>query len=116
VAKRVSEVSFTVSGLAAPARLDKVLRAQFPRWGRQAVGKVISSRQVNVNQKNVWLASWKVGNGDFIVVVNPPREKPVGPTKFDRRWIISEEQGPRYFWALSADLAGASECIFGSGI
>jgi 23S rRNA pseudouridine1911/1915/1917 synthase len=92
VTKRKTEVKFTVTGWDAPTRLDKALKKQYPRWGRQAVGKVISSRQVKVNQKSVWLASWKVNNGDRVVVMNPPKEKPRGPTKFDPAWIVSEEQ------------------------
>ena len=92
MAKRAVEVQFMVEGYSTPTRLDKVLKAQYPRWGRQAVGKLISSRQVKINQQQVWLSSWKVKNGDLIIIYDPPPDKPQGLTKFDPAWIVSEEQ------------------------
>lgn len=90
--KRPAEARFTVEGIAGEVRLDKVLKERFPRWGRQAVGRVINGRQVKVNGKLVWLASWKVRNGDQILVTNPPSDKPSGPDKFNKSWIVAEEQ------------------------
>lgn len=84
-------VSFVVSGLPAAERLDKHLRRRFPGWGRQAVQGIISQRQVAVNGRPVWLASWAVRNGDRIVVTAPPPDKPAPATAFDDRWLIAEE-------------------------
>ena len=42
------------------SRLDKILRNQYPDWGRNAVNRIIQNRQVKVNGKTVWLASWRV--------------------------------------------------------
>lgn len=84
-------VSFVVSGLPAAERLDKHLRRRFPGWGRQAVQRIIGQRQVQVNGRPVWLASWTVRNGDRIVVAAPPADKPAPATAFDDGWLIAEE-------------------------
>ena len=84
-------VSFVVAGLAAPERLDKHLRQHFPAWGRQAVNRIIGQRQVLVNGRPVWLASWEVRNGDRIEVTAPPPDKPVPATIFDDEWLIAVE-------------------------
>ncbi len=77
--------------LARPTRLDKVLRASYPAWGRQAVQRLISGRQVAVNGRTVWLASWLVNNGDVLEVTGPPREKAPPLTAFDDKWLIAVE-------------------------
>jgi 23S rRNA pseudouridine1911/1915/1917 synthase len=84
-------VSFVVSDLPAPERLDKHLRRRFPTWGRQAVQRLIGQRRVEVNGRPVWLASWAVRNGDRIVVAAPPSDKPVPAAAFDDDWLIAEE-------------------------
>ena len=69
-------------------RLDKVLRAAFPDWGRRAVDEVIAAKQVQVNGRAVWLASWMVQSGDRIEVQRPPADLPIGPTAFADAWLI----------------------------
>ena len=71
-------MTFTVVGLDAPARLDLVLRSRFPTWGRQAVGRLIAGRGVQVNDKTVVRASWGLffsldrGGIDNQLTENPP--------------------------------------------
>ena len=65
-----------VRGLTQPARLDKVLRAAYPQAGRQAVQSLITSGQVKVNGKPVWLCSWLVANGDQLELSAEPPAKP----------------------------------------
>ena len=72
----------------AAGRLDKVLRAAFPAWGRRAVDELIKTKRVSVNGRGVWLASWEVAVGDTLTVVNPPAERAAGPTAFDDAWLI----------------------------
>ena len=79
-----------VRGLAQPARLDKVLRAAYPQAGRQAVQALITSGQVKVNGKPVWLCSWLVANGDQLELSAEPPAKPQAVTVFDDTWIIAE--------------------------
>jgi RluA family pseudouridine synthase len=73
------------------SRLDKFLRNQYPDWGRNAVDRIIQNRQVKVNGKTIWLASWKVSGGDRIEISNPPKAKPAGPTRFDPAWLVADE-------------------------
>ena len=61
-----------VKGLEKSVRLDRVLRDRFPDWGRQAVQQLISARQVHINGRPVWLASWQVQNGDRLEILQPP--------------------------------------------
>jgi RluA family pseudouridine synthase len=89
-------VTLTLSGLAAPTRLDRALRDRFPAWGRKAVGQAIYQGQVWVNGRQVWLSSWEVRNGDRVEVRNPPVAKappdaPDAPTTFDPAWLIADE-------------------------
>ena len=84
-------ISYVVAGLGAPERLDKHLRQHFPTWGRQAVNRIIGQRQVLVNGRPVWLASWEVRNGDRITVTAPPSDKPVPAVVFDDDWLIAVE-------------------------
>ena len=72
-------------------RLDRALRAAFPDWGRQTVDRLISGRDVAVNGKTVWLASWKVKRGDRIEVFADPTPKTPPPAAFDDAWIIADE-------------------------
>ena len=80
-----------MSGLNGPERLDKHLRSRFPRWGRQAVQRVIGARQVQVNGRTIWLASWAVRNGDRVTVAAPPPDKPAPVATFDDAWLITVE-------------------------
>ncbi|MCB0189416.1 MAG: RluA family pseudouridine synthase [Caldilineaceae bacterium] len=80
-----------VRGLAQPARLDRLLRDRFPQWGRQAVQQLISAKQVRINAKVVWLASWKVNNGDHIELLSMPAAKPIPPAHFDEQWLLAAE-------------------------
>jgi 23S rRNA pseudouridine1911/1915/1917 synthase len=82
--------SITVTGLAKPTRLDRVLRNAFPQWGRQAVQRLITSGKVTVNGQTVWLASWEINNGDQVVVAETPPPKPAAPDHFDDAWIIAQ--------------------------
>lgn len=84
-------MTFTVAGLDSPARLDLVLRSRFPQWGRQAVGRLIARRGVQVNDKTVWLASWQVQNGDRIRIDRPPASKPPPPAAWDERWLLAAD-------------------------
>jgi len=84
-------VSFVVGDLLAAERLDKHLRRRFPGWGRQSVQRIIGQRQVQVNGRPVWLASWEVRNGDRIVVTAPPPDKPTPAAVFDDGWLLAEE-------------------------
>lgn len=84
-----STIRFTISS-ATPLRLDRALRVQFPSWGRQAIQKLITTRQVTVNSRNVWLASWEVQKGDQITISEPPEALPQGADRFDDRWLIAD--------------------------
>ncbi len=90
-------VSITVRNHSTPTRLDKTLRTLFPDWGRRAVQLTISGRKVKVNGRTVWLASWKVQDGDRLEISEPPVSKPAPPTAsdggFDPAWLIAREAG-----------------------
>ncbi|MGD8456110.1 MAG: RluA family pseudouridine synthase [Anaerolineales bacterium] len=86
------KVEFVVKGLGASTRLDKVLRAQFPHWGRRAIKTTLNARKVKVNRKTVWLGSWEVMDGDQITVTDPPKDKPRILKTFDSAWIVAEEE------------------------
>lgn len=81
----------TVRNVNGTTRLDRALRAAFPDWGRQTVDRLIAGRDVAVNGKSVWLASWKVKNGDRIDVFADPTPKSQAPQAFDDAWIIADE-------------------------
>jgi ribosomal protein S4 len=70
---------FTVSGQSGAQRLDRILRARYPQSGRQAIQQLIGGRQVLVNGRVIWLASWSVSNGDVIMVLTPPAALPAQP-------------------------------------
>ena len=90
--KNKKEAQYRVpEGTGERRRLDAALRAAFPEWGRQAVGRVIQNRQVQVNGQSVWMGSWKVHAGDMIVVRNPPVSKPAAPQVFDPNWLLADE-------------------------
>lgn len=82
---------FRVSGLTANQRLDRILRARYPHSGRQAIQQIIARRQVQVNGRTVWLASWSVVNGDTITVLEAPAPLPPQPQRFDPAWLIADE-------------------------
>ncbi len=84
-------VAFTAQNLPAPTRIDKVIRAQYPRWGRSAVQSVITARHVSVNGRKVWLCSWKINSGDRIEIANPPQEKAPQIQQFDDAWLITQD-------------------------
>jgi 23S rRNA pseudouridine1911/1915/1917 synthase len=82
---------FVVQGLPAPQRLDRILRARYPHSGRQAIQQLIGQRQVEVNGRTVWLASWLVANGDVITLHRAPATLPSHPQRFDPTWLIADE-------------------------
>jgi RluA family pseudouridine synthase len=87
-------LTLTLTGLAAPQRLDRALRDQFPGWGRKAVGQAIYQGQVWVNGKQVWLSSWEVKNGDRVELrsaLPPAPAQDDGPTAFDPAWLIADD-------------------------
>ena len=84
-------VRFRVNNLFQPTRLDRLLRDRFPQWGRQAVQQLISAKQVRINDKTVWLASWKVNNGDHIEVRMVPDPKPLPPQHFAEQWLLAQD-------------------------
>jgi len=84
-------VSFGVENLDSPTRLDKVIREQFPDWGRQAVSRILQRRQVRVNGKIVWMGSWKVRQGDQIEILQPPQSKKPTAVHFDPNWLVADE-------------------------
>jgi 23S rRNA-/tRNA-specific pseudouridylate synthase len=85
-----SKVSFTLRIDEKTLRLDKAIRKQYPDWGRQAVGILIQNRQVMVNGKSVWLASWKVHAGDLVEITDPPKDKPSSINSFDPSWLVAD--------------------------
>jgi len=90
----MDSLTFTVSGLNAQQRLDRVVRDRFPALGRKAIGQAIYSGRVWVNGRQVWLSSWEVRNGDRVEVRDPPPPRPAetdGPSVFDPAWLIADE-------------------------
>ncbi len=83
-------LEFTVDKHLPAMRLDKLLRQQYPNWGRQAVSRLINGRQVQVNGKSVWLGSWQVRPGDRITVLQPPQDKTQAPASFKMEWLIAD--------------------------
>ena len=88
---RATKTEFTTRSLAKPTRLDRVLRDQFPLWGRQAVQRLITAGKVQLNGRVVWLASWEVQNGDRLEIAGAPTPKTPPPDTFDDSWIIVQE-------------------------
>lgn len=88
---KATKAEFTVRGLTKPLRLDRVLRDQFPLWGRHAVQRLITAGNVRLNGRVVWLASWEVSNGDRLTIASPPAPKTPPPATFDDAWIIAQE-------------------------
>lgn len=82
---------FTVSGQTGAQRLDRILRARYPQSGRQAIQQLIGGRQVLVNGRTVWLASWSVSNGDAIMVLTAPAVLPAQPDRFDPAWLLADD-------------------------
>ena len=88
---KATTTKFTARGLARPTRLDRVLRDQFPLWGRQAVQRLIAAEKVQLNGRVVRLASWEVHNGDRLEIADPPAAKIPPPDTFDDAWVIAQE-------------------------
>lgn len=84
-------MKFVAQRINGTSRLDRVLRDHFPEWGRQATQQLISAKQVRVSGKTVWLASWKVKNGDTIEVLTIPEAKPAPLQQFDQSWLLAGE-------------------------
>lgn len=80
-----------ITTLKKPTRLDRVLRAELPNVGRKAINQLIQDRQVQVNDKTVWLNSWKVHSGDTLTLLSIPETLPETPQQFDDNWIIADE-------------------------
>jgi 23S rRNA pseudouridine1911/1915/1917 synthase len=80
------------SGIEGEIRLDQYLKRAFPTWGRNAINQTIGTKQVKVNGKEVRLNSWKIKNGDSILVYKIPDAKPSPFTSFDEKWLIKEEK------------------------
>ncbi len=88
---KATKAEFTARSLAKSTRLDRLLRDQFPLWGRQAVQRLITAGKVHLNGRVVWLASWEVHNGDRLEIAGTPTPKMPPPDTFDDAWIIAEE-------------------------
>jgi 23S rRNA pseudouridine1911/1915/1917 synthase len=88
---KATKAVFTARGLAKATRLDRVLRDQFPLWGRQAVQRLIAAGKVHLNGRVVWLSSWEVQNGDRLEIASPPAPKKPPPATFDDAWVIAQE-------------------------
>jgi 23S rRNA pseudouridine1911/1915/1917 synthase len=71
-----------------------VLRRRFPEWGRQAVGRLIAGRSVQVNGQPVWLASWQVRAGDRIDIAGRalPAAKPPPFAAWDEHWLLAADE------------------------
>jgi 23S rRNA-/tRNA-specific pseudouridylate synthase len=85
---------FTVSGQSGAQRLDRILRARYPQSGRQAIQQLIGQRQVLVNGRVVWLASWSVSNGDRITVLTAPAPAARSARCLRLRWLLADERRP----------------------
>jgi 23S rRNA pseudouridine1911/1915/1917 synthase len=81
----------TVQQLNQPTRLDRVLRQHFPAWGRQAVQRLITAGQVQVNGRVVWLCSWEVKNQDRLAILATPPAQAAPPAQFADSWLIAQE-------------------------
>lgn len=81
---------FQAANLTKPTRLDRVLRDEFPEWGRQAVQRAIGAGKVRLNGRAVRLASWEVHNGDRVEVADPPAAKLQVATQWEDAWIVAE--------------------------
>ena len=81
---------FLANYVGDPKRLDRVLRDNYPNASRQTIQELIAGKQVQVNGRTVWLASWKIANGDRITVALPPASLPVPHTTFDPAWILAD--------------------------
>ena len=80
-----------VDNLTKTSRLDRVLIDALPDVGRKAVNQLIQDKQVQVNGKTVWLNSWKVKNGDTLILLSMPDSLPESVQSFDDNWIIADD-------------------------
>lgn len=83
---------FIASHHDTPRRLDRALRERYPDASRQSIQRLIADKQVQVNGRTVWLASWEVVAGDEIAVAQPPARLPDQPKSFDPAWLIADEK------------------------
>ncbi len=83
---------FIIEQLDKPTRLDRVLKNVLPNVGRKAINQLIQTNQVQLNGKPIRLNSWKVHNGDIIVLNAVPEELPQAHYEFDESWIISADE------------------------
>jgi 23S rRNA pseudouridine1911/1915/1917 synthase len=88
---KATKIEFIARSLAKPTRLDRVLRDQFPLWGRQAVQRLIAAGKVSLNGRVAWLASWEVHNGNRLEIASPPTPKTPPPATFDDAWVVAQE-------------------------
>lgn len=86
-----SSARFIASNLSKPTRLDRVLRDEFPDWGRQAVQRAIGGGKVRLNGRVVRMSSWEVHNDDRVEVSDPPAAKEKVAVIWDDAWIVAEE-------------------------
>lgn len=119
-------MQIVVHVLDKPTRLDRVLRDRFPEWGRQAVQQLITAKQVRVNGRLVWLASWQVQKGDRLEILQVPPAKPQPFAQFDDDWLIAKEndlivinkptgllsEAPQ--WRAAANLLDLAKARFGN--
>lgn len=80
---------FTVRELDRPTRLDRVVRDNFPGWGRRAVQAHVNAGKASVNGKKVWMCSWQVDNGDRVEISKKPERENSRPKDFNDDWIIA---------------------------
>jgi len=55
------------------------------------VQRLIAGRQVQVNERTVWLASWLVRNQDHISIREAPAAKPAPFTHFAEEWLLAAD-------------------------
>ena len=86
-------LKLTIPPTAHGKRIDKAIQSLQPTWSRSAIKAMLNARQIQVNNKKVWVASWEVKAGDIITILNPPQEKEADPfPKFNPAWVIQETE------------------------
>ncbi len=80
----------TLSRCPNPTRLDHALSLELPDISRRQIVKLIQKRKVWVNDRRVWIASWKVKNGDRVRIDQLPIPTPQTPA-VPQEWIIAEK-------------------------
>lgn len=82
---------FTVKNLDVPTRLDRVIRSEFPEFGRKKVQSLINAKKAKVNNKLVWLCSWQVKNGDKVTLECAKPEEKKKTSEFNNDWIVRRD-------------------------